>query len=90
MKAIAIVDIDDELIEEYEDFAIECNLIATSKEESSWRDSVRWLGAVKLKPLPKKRNEHWLCNESWDLESIINAENRGWNACIDEIVGEEE
>ena len=42
------------------------------------------------KEMPKKRNEHWLCNESWDLENIVNAENRGWNDCIDEIVGGDE
>lgn len=48
MKALAIVDIDDKLLEEYEDFAIESMLIATSKEDDSWRDSVKWFGEIKL------------------------------------------
>lgn len=52
MKAIAIVDIFDGLLEEYEDFAIEGELIATSKEDNSWRDSVMLVGA-KLIPFDK-------------------------------------
>lgn len=52
MKAIAIVDIDDAFINDYEDFAIEGMLIATSKEDTSWRDSVMLVGA-KLIPFDK-------------------------------------
>ena len=52
MKTLAILDIDDKLLEEYEDFAIEGILIATSKEDTSWRDSVMLVGA-KLIPFDK-------------------------------------
>ena len=53
MKAIAIVDIDDELLKEYEDFAIEGELIATSKVEKWWRRSVKYVGEIKLIPFKK-------------------------------------
>lgn len=53
MKTIAIVDIDDKLLEEFEDFAIECNLIATSKEDKLWRNGVRYVGEIELIPFDK-------------------------------------
>ena len=40
-----------------------------------------------LRPLPQARDEH--CRyDDWDLECLINAENRGFNKCLHEILGE--
>lgn len=42
-----------------------------------------------LKPLPEVRDTH--CHyDDWELERIKNAESRGFNWCIDEIMGETE
>lgn len=42
-----------------------------------------------LRPLPELRDEH--CHYgNWELERIKNAESRGFNWCIDEIMGEKE
>ena len=44
-----------------------------------------------LKPLPQPKDEHTsLDNFNWELESIINAENRGYNRLLEELLGEEE
>lgn len=42
-----------------------------------------------LRPLPEVRDTH--CHyDNWELDRIINSQNRGWNWCIDEIMGEKE
>lgn len=42
-----------------------------------------------LRPLPEVRDVH--CHyDDWELERIKNAESRGFNWCIDEIMGEKE
>ena len=42
-----------------------------------------------LKPLPQKKDENVkLDGFSWELESIMNAENRGYNKCLEELLGE--
>lgn len=53
MKALAIVDIDDKLLEEYEDFAIEGELIATSKKDTWWRRGIKYVGEIELIPFKK-------------------------------------
>lgn len=52
MKAIAILDIDDELLEKYKDFSIDGEVVATKKEDNSWRDVIGVVG-VKLIPFDK-------------------------------------
>ena len=42
-----------------------------------------------LIPIPEKRDEHVKLN-NWELEGIINSENRGYNNALDDILGETE
>lgn len=42
-----------------------------------------------LKPMPEYRDEHYK-SFSIELSNIINSENRGYNDCLREILGEEE
>lgn len=43
-----------------------------------------------LKHVPSRKDERVkLDGFSWELESIMNAERRGYNKCLDEIIGEE-
>ena len=53
MKAIAIVDIDDAFINDYKNFAIECELIATSKKDTWWRRGIKYVGEINLIPFDK-------------------------------------
>ena len=39
------------------------------------------------KPIPEPKDEH-VKMDNWELGSIINAESRGYNKCLDEILGE--
>lgn len=42
-----------------------------------------------LRPLPEVRDTH--CHYgNWELDRIINSQSRGWNWCLDEIMGETE
>ena len=45
-----------------------------------------------LKPMPEKKDEHIKFDSSdlWGVARIINVENKGYNNCIEEILGEEE
>lgn len=93
MKKLLIIDIDDKLLKEYGDFAVEYELIATSKEDKLWRDCVKFVGETELKPLPKKKKV-----DKWDKKQaefhlnqgytdIVYTSNcLGYNACIDEIL----
>lgn len=80
-KAILIVDISDELLKEYKDFAVEYYLIATSKEDPLWRDCVRFVGETEIKPMPRKRLV---------LLGDEDKTNVGYNKCLNEITGEVE
>ena len=78
MKAILVV----ELPEEYDGSVIDVEL--HSKTNVAHERYVN-----KLKPMPQKKDENAKLN-SWELTGIYNAESRGYNKCLDEILGEEE
>ena len=40
-----------------------------------------------LKPMPMKKK---IYQEAWNMTDVVNLTNIGWNACIDEILGEKE
>ena len=76
MKVIAVFDIENDRIFDYS-----CDLHV-------WNEfgDVRLVKEnVLLRPLPNRKEDlHYPCNE------YLQAVNEGWNACIDEITGENE
>lgn len=79
MKALIVLDNLDENIEE----------LRADVKVNLYGETIGIYPNVELKPLPNKRNEHNVyCN--WELENIINSECRGFNNCLNEILGEEE
>lgn len=80
MKAILILDVPEELVDK----------IGTKLRIVGEEYNVDW----KLKPLPKKKNEEQYqdfgngTSMYWTSE-VIN-QNKGYNACLDEITGETE
>lgn len=48
-----------------------------------------WKRITEVKPMPEFRDEHYK-TFSIELSQIINSENRGYNDCLREILGEEE
>lgn len=93
MKAILMVDIPDD----YQEYGsgkwyIKGDLLRIGYEEKKGSFIGKKLienEMVQLNPLPQARDEH--CRyDNWGLESIINAEHRGFNKCLHEITGETE
>lgn len=58
----------------------------TEHREAEYSGRPSW---CQLRHLPELRDEHYQC-DNWELERVINAESRGFNWCIDEIMGEKE
>ena len=82
MKAVLVIDVDEKSI------GREVNYIRVQGNGYSY--IVKAVGEnVRLRPLPEVRDVH--CHyDDWELERIKNAESRGFNWCIDEIMGETE
>ena len=88
MKAILIIDIPDDLIDDYENFYVDYDLRGERKDINV-NESIKYVEDCPLKPIPKKRREpgEKLKNNN---SSIYYGDCRfvdGWNACIDEILG---
>lgn len=82
-KAILVLDIDEKLFKS--------NVSSISFEN---RETIFFMKDIKLKPIPKKRGNITLTERTqdidmikWQLENLLIG--TGWNACIDEILGEE-
>lgn len=76
MKAILVIDMPDDDLNDYT-FVVEIiknGVIPFSAEDLAWRYRI-----VQAKPMPEKKKE-----------TDYNAYKSGWNACIDEILGEQE
>lgn len=81
MKAMIVFEVDD-----LDDVVVYANVY---KREQGWKRQIGRLECVKPVPIPQKKadengniseQKEWIENE-WDFIS-------GWNACIDEILGE--
>lgn len=86
MKFVLVINLADDVAEDYEDFTVDYDLRGTPKEDRTVNESIKYIEDAEPKPLPEKRDEH--CRyDNWELESIINAESRGFNKCLEEITG---
>lgn len=83
-KMLAVIDVDDNLFEDYEYFFIEYDLRAERKNEN-FIESIKFVEDCCLIPIPKRKDE-FVKLDSWILTDIINAEHRGYNKCIIEIL----
>lgn len=88
MKALIILNLEDCTFDEIEEAEIkEINLVYQDKETGKKYDFL-WETGFKIKPMPEFRDEHYK-SFSTELSQIINSENRGYNDCLREILGEE-
>ena len=76
MKMMLIVDVDDELLEDYENFCVDYGLRAKRKDNNV-TVTVRYAGDCPLKPLPERMHGYTYYNAA--LSS-------GWNALLDTIL----
>ena len=88
MKAILVIDIVDKAFEYYSKQNPKALTVDLMDHVGESRGFYR-PKFISLKPMPQARDEH--CRyDNWGLESIINAEHRGFNKCLHEITGETE
>lgn len=84
MKTILVIDIPDDYYEEYKDWTVNYDLRFDNNEGAT--ESLKYVEDVKLKPLPEKfTREDYSISEDTEI-----AYYEGYNACIDEILGENE
>ena len=86
MKAILVIDIADDVAETYKDFTVDYDLRGTPKEDKKANESIKYVEDVRLRPLPRKAE---LENCSSGLMGMIDtAWMKGYNECLEEIMGE--
>lgn len=83
MKFVLVIDVADDVVEAYEDFTVDYDFRGTPKEDRTVNESIKYIEDAEPKPLPQKRinKDCLVVHEIW---------NEGWNACVDEILGEKE
>lgn len=85
MKAILVIDVDDNTDFEFYDVRVWCYNKTTGLH--------KWYQNVQLKPMPKKQKEvedtEYIYEDEDRMASCIVGQIEGWNSCIDEILGEE-
>lgn len=81
MKAVLVIDVDDELLDDYEDFYVDYDLRALDKEDD-FIDSIRYVEDCPLKAVS-------LNNLKIDVVSHDRFVER-WNHCVKSILGETE
>lgn len=89
MKYVLVIDVADDIAEDYEDFTVDYDFRGTPKENQMVNESIKYIENAEPRPLPKKMDETEYMQKvnsdgDW-YEQVI-----GWNMCIDEITGETE
>ena len=74
MKAILVIDLPDNLNKAIEDIRVDIKANLYGNEILDWRNQ-------RIKPMPEKMGEY--------KDQCLNNYALGWNACIDELVGDE-
>ena len=93
MKAVIVIDMPDGVsLDEWYAVKVVVDRLKATEEELIYGIPYvesKLFRFVPLRPLPEVRDVH--CHyDDWELERIKNAESRGFNWCIDEIMGEKE
>ena len=82
MKFVLVIDVADDVVEAYEDFTVDYDFRGTPKEDRTVNESIKYIEDAEPRPLPKRipTNEYGYMTPYGSV----------WNACIDEITGENE
>ena len=91
MKAILVIDIGDELLENYDDFTVNYELKATDRKryKVSVIESIRYVEDCPLRPMPEKKTKIITENGKEPLLTTV-AYLNGLNYCLNEIGGKNE
>lgn len=83
MKFVLVINLADDVAEDYEDFTVDYDLRGTPKEDRTVTESIKYIEDAEPRPLPQRQAK--------DNSNEVNLGfELGWNACLEEIVGETE
>lgn len=99
MKLIGIIEVPDDMYDDYKDWYITSgdDLEIRYEEDGSYMHLKNLGGALKLKPLPPKISQYLfrqemiadgLQNDDGSVAVFSKDYEEGWNNCIEEIIGE--
>lgn len=83
MKLLLVIDVADDVAEDYEDFTVDYDLRGTPKDDEKVNESIKYVEDADVRPLPQKKP-----NQGYYCETQVYSD--GWNACLEEILGETE
>lgn len=89
MKLLLVINLADDVAEAYEDFTVDYDLRGTPKEDRTVNESIKYIEDAEPRLLPPR------------IENMINTDDiketyrafgyaDGWNACLEQILGETE
>lgn len=86
MKYVLVIDVADDIAENYEDFTVDYDFRGTPKENQMVNESIKYIENAEPRPLPKKRDTRifYFENEDTDYRAV------GFNDCLALITGETE
>ncbi len=82
MKYVLVIDIADDVAEDYKDFTVDYDLRGTPIDDEKVNESIKYVEDAKVKALPHSKQ----IENRWFSEDY----SRGWNDCLDDITGETE
>ena len=80
MKLLLVIDVADDVAENYKDFTVDYDLRGTPIDDEKVNESIKYAEDAKIRPLPHKLQADW----------YTDGYKEGFNACLDAITGEKE
>lgn len=80
MRLVLVIDVADDLVEDYKDFTVDYDLRGTPIDDEKVNESIEYIEDCPLKPMPHKLQADW----------YTDGYKEGFNACLEEITGETE
>ena len=80
MRLVLVIDLADDWAEDYKDFTVDYDLRGTPIDDEKVNESIKYVEDAKPIPLPNK----------WHEDGNTSFIAKGWNACLEEILGETE
>lgn len=91
MKFVLVINLNDDVVEDYEDFTVDYDLRGTPKEDRTVNESIKYIEDAEPRPLPQFMEEAIPYQVSEDVvDAYQDPYATGWNDCLRKITGETE
>lgn len=78
MRLVLVIDVTEDVAENYKDFTVDYDLRGTPIDDEKVNESIKYVEDADVRPLPQRYDEGLM------------REQKGWNRCLDAILGETE